>query len=427
MDKFNTEAFVLEVNKRVIKPKDNIHKISACATCTSRILMSCGASSNFVNDIGFLINDGDCPLNKWSKGKNKSGASVTIIWPWLGMGGAERWIIILAKGLVEFSRGFPIEISRVNVVYSYPLDIETLVELEKNAALYKYTSGYLSLELKNILNTTDYVIIGGYSNQEELMREIRTKNKYLVIHSACDLSKKITMVNCPIYSYKSLTSVSEDSRNTYPEEYKDNVKVLENGIEVDRCLSPYSKGEIRKMWGIHPDQIVISYIGRISSDKNLPLLANVAKSLGKRFTICVFGKKEGCEDLLKQILDIGEGRLLYMGRYSSVGVPLGGSDIWINLSPAEGWCLSRGEASVAGVPVISTPVGSLPDLNRKYGTQAILTSENPTVEEVISLIYYCRDNPKEIIEMVNNSRNTTLNHFTSQKMCGRWLNLLNQN
>jgi glycosyltransferase involved in cell wall biosynthesis len=56
---------------------------------------------------------------------------------------------------------------------------------------------------------------------------------------------------------------------------------------------------------------------------------------------------------------------------SHVGDALGAIDCWLNTSPAEGNCLGLIEAWMAGVPVVSTVTGAIPEHEAAAGCELI--------------------------------------------------------
>lgn len=128
--------------------------------------------------------------------------------------------------------------------------------------------------------------------------------------------------------------------------------VVNLGVDVKRFDLSADKALAKQRIGIPPDRLVISYLGRLSREKNIRLIYRVFNKLKKRYKL--------------HLLLIGDGPqkdLIYVDHVTVTGFKdnvedyLKASDIFVMPSFTETTSLSTMEAMACGIPVIATPVG----------------------------------------------------------------------
>jgi glycosyltransferase involved in cell wall biosynthesis len=138
---------------------------------------------------------------------------------------------------------------------------------------------------------------------------------------------------------------------------------------VFRGYDADEKKKVRRRFGISENEVVVTYIGRISEDKGLPHLLEAAEALvnkyGDRvkFLIAGYGPLE--EWLIKRIKRF-EGHVLFLGPLHEAGEAvdiLNASDVFVYpFTVSYGYALSFLEAIAVGVPGIITDVGPTKEL-----------------------------------------------------------------
>jgi len=140
------------------------------------------------------------------------------------------------------------------------------------------------------------------------------------------------------------------------------------GFPIDTTVfRPYglSKREkIREKFGFKDDEIVVTYIGRISGDKGLSYLFEAAKNLiekyDRRIRFVVAGDGPLVNWVIKNAADY-EGRITYRGPLhtpTKVAELLNASDIFVHpITVSYGYALAVLEAMATGLPSIMTDVG----------------------------------------------------------------------
>lgn len=154
------------------------------------------------------------------------------------------------------------------------------------------------------------------------------------------------------------------------------VVCIPNGIDVQRLRgAPADKNGLRRRLGL-PDGMLVTYLGRLSRAKGLPMLLEVWERLALRYPdacLVLVGAEDcsfdACETELREYVR-GHGiadRVIFVGQVGNVSDYLHASDLFVLPSRSEGFGLSLIEAMAAGLPCVSTAVGVAPELIR-HGT-----------------------------------------------------------
>lgn len=133
-------------------------------------------------------------------------------------------------------------------------------------------------------------------------------------------------------------------------------EVVKLGINTDKFNPPLSKAAAKKNLKINPEKLVIGFSGRIGREKDIPTLVEAFKKLEKKnknVLLLIVG--EGIDEQLK-----GKNTIL-PGSVNNVNDYLKAMDIFVLPSLTETSSLATMEAMATGLPVIVTPVGSIPE------------------------------------------------------------------
>lgn len=147
------------------------------------------------------------------------------------------------------------------------------------------------------------------------------------------------------------------------------ITVIYNGV-VRRQSSPRPKSlwTTRQRWGVKEHESVLLTVGRIQVRKNLSALLEAVAGLGGiEFRLFVVGG--GDTTLLRQTADrlgVSE-RVVFTGFVDdhSLAELFDIADVYIHTSAMEGFGLSVAEAIEAGIPVVATRVGAIPEVVRE--------------------------------------------------------------
>lgn len=169
--------------------------------------------------------------------------------------------------------------------------------------------------------------------------------------------------------------------------------LIHNGIqEIDFLTRKESRRFFAKKFGRPLDEktIVIGTIAALTDTKNkgLPFLINAfcrlnAEDPAERYILSIMGGEDGYEKLQKEIKSMGlEKIILFLGYVPDASRYLKGLDIFVLPSLKEGLPYAIMEAMLAGLPIVASRVGGIPDLieHKKNGylvepKNAVLLSE----------------------------------------------------
>lgn len=116
-----------------------------------------------------------------------------------------------------------------------------------------------------------------------------------------------------------------------------------------------------------PEALLGLAVGRVARQKNYELLIDIAHTLGHTpitFAVAGAADEEVLRDLknLIQTKDLGQARIVFLGPRQDISALLAAADFYILTSHWEARALVVQEALVAGLPIIASAVGGIPDL-----------------------------------------------------------------
>jgi len=150
--------------------------------------------------------------------------------------------------------------------------------------------------------------------------------------------------------------------------------LVPNGIDAARVAREAAAGRarLRKEWGYTTDDVVVATMGRLSPEKNQALLVEAFADLPRSARLLVVGDGPARRAVEEAVLRTGTtGRVRLAGWRADPAACLGAADVLVLPSLTEGLPLALLEAMAAGLPVVATRVGGVPDLLAD-GAQGVL-------------------------------------------------------
>lgn len=181
-------------------------------------------------------------------------------------------------------------------------------------------------------------------------------------------SKKIVEYLTKFYCDKTITELIVPTKKTYDlfkEKYKydRNVYIIPTGIEVERFykekIDVKKVEDLKKSLGINKNDIVILFIGRIASEKNIDFLINNHSSILKKNKNCklvIVGDGPDLEEYKKlAIKNKIDKSVIFTGKVPYDNTPLyyNIADIFVTASLTETQGLTVIEAMAASLPVVA--------------------------------------------------------------------------
>lgn len=169
---------------------------------------------------------------------------------------------------------------------------------------------------------------------------------------------------------------------------------------VDLARGPtHSREEIRAALGTAPETVVVLAVGRLHPDKSLHVFVEALQ--GKEAEGWVAG--EGPDRARLESLAHGSNVKL-LGHRDDVPSLLAAADIFALPTAAESYGFAAMEAVAAGLPVVSTNTGSIPQI---VGDAGLLVSPGDT-PGFVNALHRLIDSPQLRAELAQNARNRDL-------------------
>jgi glycosyltransferase involved in cell wall biosynthesis len=155
----------------------------------------------------------------------------------------------------------------------------------------------------------------------------------------------------------------------------DRIAVVPNGVAVPTMMDAEEIRQIRGIWSVDEDEVLLVGVGRLTHQKNfsslLDALALVPATAGK-WKCVIAGEGEHRSSLEDAIKAQGlSGRIVLAGHVPEVGRLLGAADVFCLSSRYEGLPLVLLEAMAAGLPVCAYGIDGVTDVVQE-GVQAVL-------------------------------------------------------
>lgn len=154
------------------------------------------------------------------------------------------------------------------------------------------------------------------------------------------------------------------------------VEIVPNGVDIKKFQAPISnfqKNEIKQKLGIKEGEKVIITASRLVEKNAVADIIDAMRYLQKSVKLLILGAGPLDKNLKLKTQDLKlQDRVIFFGKYDNDTLPsyLAISDVFVRPSLSEGQGISFLEAMAAGVPIIGTPVGGIPDFLKDPSTSS---------------------------------------------------------
>ncbi|MEJ5384107.1 MAG: glycosyltransferase [Fimbriimonadales bacterium] len=190
--------------------------------------------------------------------------------------------------------------------------------------------------------------------------------------------------------------------------------LIPNGIPTDEYAPDADRRlQWRRAHGLEPHAIVLTHVGRFAPPKNHALLIEAfarVQSPSAPLYLLLVGGGELQEKAREQVDALGlQARVRFLGVRADVADILNASDAFVLSSRVEGNPLSVMEAMAAGLPVVSTAVGGVPELVQHGETGLLVPSEDR--DALAGALQTMVDSPARRQTMGAAARQHAMEHF----------------
>jgi len=208
---------------------------------------------------------------------------------------------------------------------------------------------------------------------------------------------------------------------------REQIAVMHNGIDPGRCIQTRTREEMRAELGVTDEQFLVGYVGRMVPEKNPRGVAEAVAMSPRHYRAVFVGdgwdrdrQRAMCRGVLGK-------RAIFVDRIEDVGNYYRALDCFAQASPAEGFSMGMLEAMLCGVPCALTCVGVLPELERLHGRhwESVEPGTNQTSQQLGQAIQrIAAMPPAERAARANAARRIVEGRYMAAHMAERWIEYL---
>lgn len=142
------------------------------------------------------------------------------------------------------------------------------------------------------------------------------------------------------------------------------VHLVENAIDVEAVAAEAreARAEVRRSLDLPDGTPMVLALGRLSPEKGHAVLLDAwAEAAPERAVLCLVGDGASADALRRRAATLPPGGVRFLGWRSDPARCLGAADLFVLPSLREGLPLAVLEAMAAGVPVVASAVGGVPE------------------------------------------------------------------
>lgn len=296
----------------------------------------------------------------------------------LNAGGAERQLVVTAKGLAE--RGHKITVLTFYSGGFYADELTNtkvqLLSLNKKGRwdllaffyrLFKALRQQSPDVIYSYMNTANIlaVILRPFISPARIVWGVRASNMDLDNYDW--LSRWCYWLECRLSRFADVIIANSNAGLEYAVEHgfpRQKITVIPNGIDCERFYPDKSAGDqLRQLWGVAENERLIGVVGRIDPMKGIPIFLEAATIIKQRHArvrfVWVGVGEASYEKAIRELAtQLGlDDVLIWAGCNSDMTAVYNAFDITSSSSYGEGFPNVLGEAMACGVPCVATDVG----------------------------------------------------------------------
>jgi glycosyltransferase involved in cell wall biosynthesis len=203
--------------------------------------------------------------------------------------------------------------------------------------------------------------------------------------------------------------------------------VIPNGIDLSPYRDPVGRGERERMraeLGLRPDTLAIGCVGLLWWAKGQEYLVRAVGRLrdlpGRSLLLVGSGEGETAVREAAKQAGVAE-RVHFLGWRSDVPRILQALDIYAQPSLTEGLPLAVVEAAAAGLPIVASDVGGIPEII-EHGVNGLLVPPGDA-QALADAIQQLIDDPQRARQLGEAARRTAFERFSAEAMAAAYMEL----
>lgn len=192
------------------------------------------------------------------------------------------------------------------------------------------------------------------------------------------------------------------------------VHVIPNA--TDDPVASVPREQARQTLGLRPQDFVVGWVGRLSPEKGPDVfVAALAQLTRDEIRACVIGDGPERPALEAQATSLGVAdRICWAGSVANAGRLFSAFDVFVLSSRTEGTPIVLIEAVAAGVPIVATRVGGVPDLLGDSDAYLVEPLSPPDIASAVRLVQRAPDDARRRTA-------SAVNHLLSADAHAKWI------
>lgn len=198
--------------------------------------------------------------------------------------------------------------------------------------------------------------------------------------------------------------------------------LIRSAVRASDWLTPAPRDEFLAEFGLPTDAIIIGVVAQLVERKGHRTLLRAAAGLERRARVIFFGEGGQREELEAEATRLGVADLVHFaGHRSDLGKWMGNLDLVVHPALMEGLGVALLQAAAAGVPVVASAVGGIPEAVLDGKTGLLVPPRDPAA--LVAAIQELLEAPDRRAQMGAAARRRVLKEFDVSAMTDRHVEL----
>lgn len=327
--------------------------------------------------------------------------NVVLITPTLFLGGAERWILSLAKNFKTM---------KVSHIINFSGQSHPLLDSEAKKICTVLDKPSIE-EIVDICSKAKFIITWGCRQLKEYTKKAVCP-VVDVSHNDPSWATQILMIQKTCLGATHFVGVSNTAKKSFPDGVVQKAVAIYNGIEPERVVPTISREEQRQIWGIDNQKKILLFVSRITKEKNPQIVSETIDRLPDDWEcVCVASGL-----YLQEFKDKCSKRIKFVEPSLNVGNFFNAADVLILPSDFEGFPLVLLEAWLAGIPTVTTRYDTYKEIQSLHGELSWSIPVKPFVQEAVDAVISATKEDAR----VNLAQNIVRTNYLASTMADNW-------